>query len=75
MITMPRPTREVVHQPTREVVRRHQVLSPTMDRRMAPVTTIAASISRKCRQNGGHVPLVAGPTGAGLRWAFLMRTA
>jgi hypothetical protein len=23
MITMPRPTREVVHQPTREVVRRH----------------------------------------------------
>ena len=33
-----------------------QVLSPTMDKKMAPVTniptTIAASISKKCRQNG-----------------------
>jgi hypothetical protein len=49
-----------------------QVLSPTMDRKMAPVTTIpttmAASISKKCRQNGDKRRLP--PTLAELAVAF-----
>ena len=34
MITLPRPTREVVHQPTREVVPRHEALLASANQSM-----------------------------------------
>ena len=48
------------------VVTSSHVLAPTMDRKTAPVaimpTTIAASICRKCRQNGDMCPCRSSPT-------------
>ena len=61
MITLPRPTREVVPRPTREVVPRHSSQGTIPDvRNAAKAATSGARRSSSCPRSRATLPLTAG---------------
>jgi hypothetical protein len=68
MITMPRPTREVVPEPTREVVRRHQSKADHVERVQHPTPSSSSSRVQRGGADSGGESARAGmqPVGVGL---------